>query len=228
LVSDLTVSPADFESQMKYLKDQGFTFLLASQVEDAVKTGKSLPEKSIAITLDDGYHDNFEYARPILKKYGICATIFVVTSVVGDAKHMSWPEIREMHRNPMGYGSHTVTHPDLTRLALDDLDYELRESKRVLESHLLERISAVAYPSGQYNNLVAARTQAAGYQAGWKKGGGPVTPNADRYLLPRVRVHGRTTEADFNRKVWSGQYVVRGYDAVKIARKTGYPLYAKT
>jgi peptidoglycan/xylan/chitin deacetylase (PgdA/CDA1 family) len=208
LMRDLTVSPANFEQQIKHLVENGFTFLLARDVEAAVKAGHPLPEKAVAITLDDGYKDNFEQAFPILRKYRVPATIFLVTNTVDTPKHLTWDEVVIMHRAEVGYGSHTVNHYELPSLTQPQMDYELRESKRVIEEKLFERITAVAYPSGKYNRLVASRAEAAGYLAGWKKGGGPVQPGADMYLLPRVRVNGGSTMADFRRKVWSGVYVI--------------------
>lgn len=209
LMRDLTVSPKDFEAQIRYLVEKGFTFLLARDVEQAVREHRALPQKAVAITLDDGYKDNFEQAFPILRRYKVPATIFLVTSTVGTAAHLSWDDVLVMHKEHVGYGSHTVHHPDLTTLPLPKLDNELTESKRVLEDQLFERITAVAYPAGQYNKLVAERTRAAGYLAGWKKGGGPVQPDAEPFLLPRLRVHGRTQQKDFERKVWSGIWAQR-------------------
>ena len=206
---DLTVTPKDFEAQIKYLVDKGFTFLLARDVERAVREKRALPQKAVAITLDDGYKDNFDHAFPILRRYNVPATIFLVTNTVGTAEHLSWDDVLVMHKEQVGYGSHTVHHFDLTTLPLPQLDTELSESKRILEDRLFERITAVAYPAGQYNRLVAERTQAAGYLAGWKKGGGPVRPGDEPFLLPRLRVHGRTQQKDFERKVWSGIWVQR-------------------
>ncbi len=213
LMRDLTVSPRDFEAQIRYLVANGFTFLFARDVEQAVREHRPLPEKAVALTMDDGYRDNFEQAFPILRKYNVPATLFLVTSTVDTAGHVTWDEVRYMQPQGVGYGSHTVTHADLTTLPLARLDYELCESKRVLEGKLLERITAVAYPAGKYNQTVAARAEAAGYLAGWKKGGGPVQPGQDRFLLPRVRVHGRTTMKDFKRKVWSGVYTIETHRA---------------
>lgn len=212
LMRDLTVSPSDFEEQMKYLVDNGFTLLLAREIEEAVKQGKSLPEKAVAVTMDDGYKDNFEEAFPILRKHKLPATIFLVTSTVDTAGHLSWDDVLIMHKKQVGYGSHTVHHYELTALPLMQLDYELRESKRIIEEKLIERITSIAYPAGKYNQTVAERAKEAGYLAGWKKGGGPVQPGDDMYLLPRVRVHGRTTLKEFERKVWSGVYVLRERD----------------
>jgi peptidoglycan/xylan/chitin deacetylase (PgdA/CDA1 family) len=209
LMRDLTVSPANFETQVKYLVDNGFAFLLAREVEAAVRENRPLPQKAVVLTMDDGYKDNFDHAFPILRKYGVPATLFLVTNTVSTEGHVSWDDVLIMHREQVGYGSHTVHHYDLTSLSPGDLDYELRESKRVLEERLIERITAVAYPSGMYNQAVAAQTRAVGYLAGWKKGGGPVQPGADSYMLPRVRVNGGTTMKDFKRKVWSGVYTLQ-------------------
>ena len=208
LMRDLTVSPSDFEEQIRTLKEQGFTFLLASQVEDAVRNHKPLPVKAVAITLDDGYKDNFDVALPILRKYDVPATVFVVTDSMGKPERLSWANVTLMHGEGVGFGSHTVHHYDLTTLKETDLDFELRESKRVLEVRLQEPVDDIAYPSGQYNDAVMARAQVAGYLAGWKKGGGPVRPGDQPLMLPRVRVHGKTDMADFKRKVMSGVYVL--------------------
>lgn len=204
LMRDLTVQPAHFEEQVKYLTENGFTCVLASDVDRAVRDCKPLPERAVAITMDDGYRDNFDCAFPILKKYNMPATIFLVTSTVDTDGHLTWSDIHEMRPHPVGYGSHTVRHLDLTTLPPDQLDYELRESKRVLETKLLERITAVAYPSGAYNDSVTKKARDVGYLAGWKKGGGPVQPGDDPLLLPRVRVNGYASMDDFKRKVWSG------------------------
>jgi peptidoglycan/xylan/chitin deacetylase (PgdA/CDA1 family) len=209
LMRDLTVSPKNFEEQVKYLADNHFTFLFARDVERAEREGTPLPERAVAITLDDGYKDNFDEAFPILRKYGAKATIFLVTNTINTGGHLNWDNVQIMQRERVGYGSHTVHHYELTSLTVPEMDYELRQSKKDIEGHLFERITAVAYPSGKYNRTVADRAEAAGYLAGWKKGGGPVQPGADMYLLPRVRVNGGSTMADFKRKVWSGVYVIQ-------------------
>lgn len=211
LMRDLTVSPAHFEQQVKYLVDNGFTFLLAREVEEAARQHRSLPEKAVVLTMDDGYKDNFDCAFPILQKYNVPATIFLVTDTVNTDTHLSWENVLIMQKQQVGYGSHTVHHYDLPGLTPTEVEYELRESKRVLESRLVEKITAVAYPSGQYNRMVAEKAREVGYLAGWKKGGGPVQPGMDRYLLPRVRVNGGTTMKDFKRKVFSGLYTLEEY-----------------
>jgi peptidoglycan/xylan/chitin deacetylase (PgdA/CDA1 family) len=218
LLRDLTVSPKAFEEQVKYLVGNGFQCLMARDVEAAVREGRPLPERAVAITLDDGYKDNFEQAFPILRHYRVPATIFLVTNTVDSSGHLTWDDVKVMQRERVGYGSHTVNHYELPSLSAPALDYELRVSKRVIEEHLFERVTAVAYPSGKYNRAVTERAEAAGYLAGWKKGGGPVQPGQNLYLLPRIRVNGGSTMKDFERKVWSGVYAIGGAGPKTAAR----------
>ncbi|MCH7946091.1 MAG: polysaccharide deacetylase family protein, partial [Armatimonadetes bacterium] len=201
LLRDLTVSPEEFERQVAYLVEEGFTFLFAREVEQAVREGTRLPEKAVVITLDDGYIDNFEQAYPILKKYGAKATIFMTTVNLTRPDRLHAEHLVVMRRNQVRYGSHTVHHYDLTSLVPDVLDFELVESKRVLEEILGDEIDSLAYPAGAYNEIVVLHALGAGYRAGWKKGGGMVTPDEDLMLLPRVRVSGRHTMVDFERKI---------------------------
>lgn len=206
LTRDLTVLPEDFERQVKHLSDNGFILLSVYDVQTALLTGGKLPEKAVALTFDDGYRDNFEHAFPILKKYGASATIFLVKNTVDDPRHLTWDMIRKMQTERVRYGSHTVSHADLTSLDLPRLDFELVESKRFLESGLGDGVTSLAYPAGRFDDRVVSRVQAAGYLTAWDKGGGPVMPGDDPFRLPRVRVRGQTSMADFERKVWSGYW----------------------
>lgn len=129
LIRDLTVDPADFEVQVKYLVDNGYTFLWVSEVEQALIDGSPLPEKGIALTFDDGYRDNFTRAFPILKKYGAKATVFMTTSNFGRPDRLSVVDARAMMGGDVGFQSHSVTHPDLTTISDSALKFELEESK---------------------------------------------------------------------------------------------------
>ena len=66
----LTLWPDQFEAQMDYLAAEGYTTITIDEMMDALENGTPLPEKPVIITFDDGYADNYEYAYPILKKYG--------------------------------------------------------------------------------------------------------------------------------------------------------------
>lgn len=208
LLSDLTVSPQNFEEQVTYLVENGYTILSVYDVQKAIIEQGELPEKAVAITMDDGYRDNFEQAFPILQKHGVAATIFLVGKTVGSPRHVTWEMISEMKGEGMTYGSHTMTHPDLTILSTERQNYELADSKALFESRILEPITTLAYPAGRFNKQVMQQVEAAGYLTAWDKGGGPVQPGHDPFRLPRVRVNGSTTLKQFQRKVESGLWTV--------------------
>ena len=79
----LAVAPADFDWQMRYLKEHGYHAITPDELYDAIEGTGALPDKPVLITFDDGYQDNYDNAYPILKKYGLKGTVFVVTSFMG-------------------------------------------------------------------------------------------------------------------------------------------------
>ncbi|MCS7252902.1 MAG: polysaccharide deacetylase family protein [Armatimonadota bacterium] len=198
---DLTVSPKEFERQVRYLIQGGFKIVRLSEIEDAVIKGLPFTKPIVAITFDDGYIDNYEKAFPILRRYSAPATIFLVTDTVGTRGHLSWEQIKEMKRFGIDFGSHSVRHLDLTRLKLPQLDFELRYSKARIEQQIGDKVTAFAYPAGEYNSFVIGRVKAAGYKTAWRKSGGAVTPSDNPFALPRLRVSGNDTLKSFEWKL---------------------------
>jgi len=158
-----TVTPEIFEQQLKYFKENGYQAVYLDQLIEYFDSGKPLPEKAIAITFDDSYKEQYQYAFPLLKKYGFVATFFVITSWVGRADAFSWAQIKEMSEAGMAVGSHSVTHPHLDTLSDEDLKNEVENSKKVLEENLGKTIDFIAYPAGFYNDKVIQAVKNAGY-----------------------------------------------------------------
>lgn len=84
---DVNISSALFEAQMAALAEEGYTAVFPDDLAAYVYEGKALPDKPVVITFDDGYLSNYEYAWPILEKYGMKATIFVIGSTIGNTEH---------------------------------------------------------------------------------------------------------------------------------------------
>lgn len=124
---------------------------------------KLLKEKD-TITFDDGLEDNFTNAYPILKKLGLKAYFFVMPDKVGTKGYMGWEQLKELQNNGMIIGSHGMTHRILTGLNDTELNYELKESKRLLEEKLNTSIKYFSVPRGFYNNKVIAKLKEAGYK----------------------------------------------------------------
>ncbi|MBR3622573.1 MAG: polysaccharide deacetylase family protein, partial [Selenomonadaceae bacterium] len=90
----LSVPPAEFDKQMKYLKDNDYHTITPDELYASIEGREKLPENPVLITFDDGYADNYTNAYPILKKYDFKATIFVISSFVGNMDHyVTWDEV---------------------------------------------------------------------------------------------------------------------------------------
>jgi peptidoglycan/xylan/chitin deacetylase (PgdA/CDA1 family) len=241
---DLATSRRAFESQLQYLKTH-YHMVPLSQIAEHLRQGRSLPPRLAAITIDDGYQDAYEIAFPLLQRYKIPATLFVVTDFIerktwlwtdklkfmtprtnarwlevafedsisrielSDAKSrqlaaahinsllkrqsnqckelalsqisdslgvalpvappdefrpLSWQEVCELDRAGIEIGSHTVSHPILTRIDPQKLQSELRVSKAQLEAVLGRTVDLFCFPNGDYDWQVVREVERAGYR----------------------------------------------------------------
>lgn len=164
------VPPKDFDAEMKYLADNGYSFITISQLTDYLTGGAELPQKSIAITFDDGDVNQYNLAFPILKKYNIVATFYIFVNPIGVSKnYLTWDEVREMSTAGMEIGSHGWYHLYLDRLSdsgdIDQVDREIVRSKKVIEEQLGQSVVSFCYPFGTYNDEVIKRVKNAGYHS---------------------------------------------------------------
>ncbi len=159
----LTVSAADLEAQMSYLKQAGYQPITEARLFKALFLGETLPPKPVMLTFDDGYSDNFDVAAPILEKYGFPATFYIITEKVGVPEYMTWDQIVSLDRSGMDIGSHTATHPDLTTLGAADLRQELSGSAETLKNKLGHPVYWLCYPAGKYDGDVLKFSRDAGY-----------------------------------------------------------------
>ena len=206
------VDPAQFEQQLKYLSDSGYYSVSWEGWLNAMFTRKPMEGRPIAITFDDGYLDFYEYAWPLLKKYGFTATVFLVTEMVGktntwDALYgetvdlMDWKEIQELSAEGIQFGSHTATHKALTSLSAEQLATEGILSRMKLAKMLGSGTEIIAYPYGDTDPVVAHVMGACGYQVGLTCNPGFAGFGDDSMSLPRVEVKGSDTLQEFVSKL---------------------------
>jgi peptidoglycan/xylan/chitin deacetylase (PgdA/CDA1 family) len=200
-LNPFAVSPASFHAQMAHLRAHRNVVPLAA-LAAALASGRPVPAGAVAVTFDDGYLDNYEAAFPVLAKFSIPATIFLVAGSVrmagqpapgGDAEiaFMTWEQAAEMARAGITFGSHTMTHPSLSGLPAAKLAAELRNSKSVVEERLGRKVDAIAYPYGTHRDVdasVLAETLAAGYTHGCMAVNGTVGAETDVYAIPRTKI----------------------------------------
>lgn len=178
-----------FETEMKYLKDNGYTTLSLKELYDYFENKVPVPDKSVVITLDDGYEDNYTEAFPILKRYGLKATIFVITSNVDkNSAFITSSQIKEMDSAGIEIESHTVTHRDLDKLTYKEQYAELKDSKSFLEGLLGKNIDYMAYPTGKYNDNTIKAVKAVGYKMALSTNGRWADKTDGIFTLDRVYI----------------------------------------
>lgn len=172
----ISVTPAAFDQQMRYLKEKNFSVLHISEAVKIMRVRGKLPKKAVSITFDDGYRDNFENALPVLRKYGFPATIYLVAQRVGDYARwdgvlgarrplMDWCEIKAMRPHNIEFGSHTSTHVQLFLESSRNAEKEIRGSKDIIEDALNSAVDTFAYPYEQVDRGLQKIVDEAGYSA---------------------------------------------------------------
>ena len=191
--NSLTIHTDQFEAEMKYLADNGYHAITPEELLDAWDNGKALPEKPIIITFDDGYADNYKNAYPILKKYNLKGTIFVVTDYLNTyPNYLTWSMASEMlDSGVINIESHTLSHAELDKLETrEELDKQLRDSKLAIDWHLHKKAAFIAYPCGSFNKDIEESTLAAGYKGAFTVHYGLAEPTQNRLQLDRVPIFG--------------------------------------
>ena len=162
---DLTLSSKAFERQIRKLSWAGFETISVAQLLDYMSGKKvNLPEKPVFISFDDGYADNYSYAFPILQKYKFKATIFMVGVNINAPDRLSAQEMREMSAAGFDFGSHSVTHSDLTKLSPGAVGQEIQSSKKAIEEVIGKEVRIFSYPYGFYNVAAWEQTDFAGLE----------------------------------------------------------------
>ena len=144
------VTAKNFEKQIKYLVDKGYTFLFLEEIHDSDKY-----DKPIIITFDDGYRDNYETAFEILKKYDAKATIFMITSFIGKDGFLTETQIKELEGSGLvRVESHTRDHTDLSKLPPEHANIQIEKSTAALKEITGREHKILAYPFGGFNDDV--------------------------------------------------------------------------
>lgn len=196
----LTVSQANFEAQMKYLSEQGYTTIRIAELVRHLQFGDPLPAKPILLTFDDGYDDNYVNVFPTLKDYGFTGTFFVIGAPTdyGSPGYLRWEQILEMYNNGMEIGAHSLTHRyNLGQMRPSTQDAEIKAGHKLMVDHLPNWTPIFSYPSGSYNQYTLNLLQELGYIAGVTTKQGTLQTNAAPFEFRRIRIRGEWSMQQF-------------------------------
>jgi len=200
---DLSVTPADFEAQLQWLAQNGYTSMNLYDLLYVLAQGRPLPEKPVILTFDDGYRDAYENAFPLLQKYGFKGVFFVLTEFVDEnmPDYLAWNQIEEMNAAGMEIEPHTKNHPDLRGKSHDYLIWQMLGSAQTVEAHIGRFPRFFAYPSGHYDAGVLAVAQEIGLWGAVTTHQGTIQISDRLYELKRVRIRYSDTLHSFVSKL---------------------------
>jgi peptidoglycan/xylan/chitin deacetylase (PgdA/CDA1 family) len=185
-----SVSVANFEEQMRKLKEWGYTSISVELLVQALTEGAYLPPRPVVITFDDGQLSVYENAFPIMAELGLQGTLYIVANRLdGPPGFMDRDQISEMLAAGWEIGSHGMSHIDLTQVH-DQARRELLTSRLDLESAFGVKVATFAYPFGLIDDFIAAKTVDYGYRAGVGLGKLWVHTLGSLYYLSRIEIHG--------------------------------------
>lgn len=193
----LNISPYIFDGQVKTLVDAGYTFLTAKDVGELFDTtGARLPEKSVLITFDDGYRDFYTDVFPILKKYSVKATVYMIAGYVDYKNNMTEKQLKEIAASGLvDIGAHTVHHVGLKHMLPQEVEKEVTGSKKILEELIGSPVVSFAYPNGEYDDAAITVVKQAGFTTAVGTKPGIENGIENRFSLFRLRTGGRVGEA---------------------------------
>ncbi|NMM44955.1 polysaccharide deacetylase family protein [Rhodospirillaceae bacterium KN72] len=188
-----SVDMDQFLAHVEELTNGGYEVLPLPEIVAALNTGTPLPDRAVAITVDDAYASVYEKAWPVLKEKGLPFTLFVATDPVdrGIEGYMTWDNIRELSDAGVTIGSQAVTHPHMPRMSSERNRTELTRSADILQEHLGARPTLFAYPYGEASLDVMGLAKEAGYVAGFGQHSGTANTTSALFYLPRfpINVH---------------------------------------
>lgn len=222
--NQITLSKEKFLEQMEYLKTNGYKTLWFSDVEEYQKNNQLLPDKSVVLTFDDGFSDNYFEVLPILKSYNFKAVCFMVLGRIG--KNIDWPgrfvkpETMLIDKNQMlemsstfEFGYHTFKHDNYSNMTFEAIEEDLQLCQEVIEREKLNIYPALAYTFGRYFRkkdekqlkffaLLEKYGIKYGLRIGNRINGFPLKT---KYELQRIDIRGNETMLDFRKRLILGR-----------------------
>jgi len=181
-----------FDAHLAEIKSGGYNVLPLGDLVDKLKAGEELPDKTLAVTIDDAYASIYKEAYPKFKKAGIPFTIFVSTDAVDRSYqgYMSWKQLKEMSLDPLvSIGAHTASHIHMAAASPARLGDEMARSLKRIEEKLGQRPDLFAYPYGEASLKAISVVRGFGMKAAFGQHSGATDSKDDIYYLPRFALN---------------------------------------
>jgi peptidoglycan/xylan/chitin deacetylase (PgdA/CDA1 family) len=214
----INTSPEIFAAQMKFLYDNDYHVTDLAQISGDYNSAMVPADRKVVITFDDGYEDFYLYAFPIMQKYNFPATVFLPAGFIGNdssslkhnKRHLTWENVRALFAAGIEFGSHTVTHPQLTSLPESEIEKEIKLSREIIEDKLGEEVVSFSYPfrfpdeKETFKRALSAILEKYGYSHGVSTRIGRTSSGDDKYFRKRIPVNSADDISLFAAKLGGG------------------------
>jgi len=191
----LDIYPSTFEKQLQTLKQANYTFITAKDVADILDGKEDLPQRPVVLTFDDGYRDFYTDVFPLIKKYHVKVTAYIVPGLLGGPNYMDPSQVQEIARSGLvEVAAHTVHHAYLKNMSYAKAYQEIRDSKTMLEKLIHLPVVSFAYPYGAFDNQAVSIVKQTPFQTAVSTIPGIENSQETRYFLFRIRSGGRVGE----------------------------------
>jgi peptidoglycan/xylan/chitin deacetylase (PgdA/CDA1 family) len=208
--SKMVVSAGNFAAQLDWLARNDYHVLPLSRLQGFLEGRQPLPQRSVVITIDDGYESVHRHALPLLRRYGFPATLFAYTDFIGASDALSWAQLKELVASGLvDVQAHSKSHRNLIERNAGEteaqhrqmLELETRAPRELLERRLDVRISQFAYPYGDSSQAVLDMLVSQRYQMGLTVIPGSNAFYAQPLMLRRTMIYGDLDLAGFKAKL---------------------------
>jgi peptidoglycan/xylan/chitin deacetylase (PgdA/CDA1 family) len=189
-----------FRAQIEGLAHRGFHGVTLSRVWAAWHGGRALPARPVVVSFDDGYASQYANAEPVLTRRGWPAVLNLQVDRIDAPGGLLSGEVEALVDSGWELASHTLTHPDLTRVSAAELKREVVNSRIALEREYAP-VKFFCFPYGRSDAAVRAAVRAAGYTGATTTHRGIASRRDDRFALPRITVHPSDTAAGLARRL---------------------------
>jgi peptidoglycan/xylan/chitin deacetylase (PgdA/CDA1 family) len=180
-----SVKAEQLKAHVEALKAGNYTVLPLAEIAERIRAGRGVPDRTVGLSIEDGYRSAYDVAFPILKAAGMPFTVFVSTDQVGNREMMSWDQIREIVAAGNAVGARGAGHPHMVAQGAAENRAELERAKRVFETELGASPRIFAWPYGEYALALKPLVEEFGFTAAFGQHSGVVGPTSDFSFLPR-------------------------------------------
>lgn len=209
--------PRVFDEHLKFLHDRGYKTITLGDAVRRLHASEAAEERAVVITFDDGFQDFYSQAFPLLSKYNQSATVFLPTAYIDNGPRkfnsiecLTWGQVRELQKAGIQFGSHTVTHPQLRNLTMQDVRHEIQSSKKRIEDELGSSVAPFSYPyafpetDGEFRRRLQDVLEECGYENGVSTVIGTANRAANIFFFKRLPVNGCDDRRLFEAKIEGG------------------------